>query len=86
MLKWWGLLMTNVRMLVFVCLLFVSQPVYYFWFELIPLNCSSLPSLSPGKNGRIVAENCQEAAKHLCLRAKFDVVFFCVSNIEISEV
>jgi phosphatidylglycerophosphate synthase len=38
MLKWWGLLMTNVRMLVLFALLFVSQPVYYFWFELIPLN------------------------------------------------
>jgi hypothetical protein len=38
MLKWWGLLMTNIRMLVLFALLFVSQPVYYFWFELIPLN------------------------------------------------
>ena len=38
MLKWWGLLMTNVRMLVLFVLLFISQPVYYFWFELIPLN------------------------------------------------
>jgi hypothetical protein len=38
MLKWWGLLMTNVRMLVLFALLFLSQPVYYFWFELIPLN------------------------------------------------
>src|SRR5207253_4541352 len=37
-LKWWGLLMTNIRMLVLFALLFVSQPVYYFWFELIPLN------------------------------------------------
>lgn len=37
-LKWWGLLMTNVRMLVLFALLFISQPVYYFWFELIPLN------------------------------------------------
>jgi hypothetical protein len=39
MLKWWGLLMTNIRMLVLFALLFVSQPFYYFWFELIPLNC-----------------------------------------------
>jgi hypothetical protein len=39
MLKWWGLLMTNIRMLVLFFLLFISQPVYYFWFELIPLNC-----------------------------------------------
>jgi len=31
-------LMTNVRMLVLFALLFISQPVYYFWFELIPLN------------------------------------------------
>jgi phosphatidylglycerophosphate synthase len=38
MLKWWGLLMTNVRMLVLFALLFIGQPAYYFWFELIPLN------------------------------------------------
>jgi phosphatidylglycerophosphate synthase len=38
MLKWWGLLMTNIRMLVLFALLFISQPVYFFWFELIPLN------------------------------------------------
>jgi phosphatidylglycerophosphate synthase len=38
MLKWWGLLMTNIRMLVLFGLLFISEPVYYFWFELIPLN------------------------------------------------
>jgi len=38
MFKWWGLLMTNSRMLVLFALLFVGQPVYYFWFELIPLN------------------------------------------------
>ena len=37
-LKWWRLLMTNTRMLVLFVLLFVGQPVYYFWFELIPLN------------------------------------------------
>jgi hypothetical protein len=36
--KWWGLLMTNSRMLVLFALLFLGQPVYYFWFELIPLN------------------------------------------------
>jgi hypothetical protein len=36
--KWWSLLMTNSRMLVLFALLFLSQPVYYFWFELIPLN------------------------------------------------
>ena len=37
-LKWWRLLMTNTRMLVLFVLLFIGQPVYYFWFELIPLN------------------------------------------------
>jgi len=37
-LKWWRLLMTNIRMLVLFALLFIGQPVYYFWFELIPLN------------------------------------------------
>ena len=38
MLRWWRLLMTNTRMLVLFLLLFVGKPVYYFWFELIPLN------------------------------------------------
>src|SRR5438552_17040479 len=38
MLKWWGLLMTNTRMLVLFALLFIGQPIYYFWFELVPLN------------------------------------------------
>jgi phosphatidylglycerophosphate synthase len=38
MLKWWRLLMTNIRMLILFALLFIGQPVYYFWFELIPLN------------------------------------------------
>ena len=38
MLKWWGLLMTNTRMLVLFVLLFIGQPIYFFWFELIPLN------------------------------------------------
>jgi hypothetical protein len=37
-LKWWRLLMTNARMLVLFLLLFIGQPIYYFWFELIPLN------------------------------------------------
>jgi hypothetical protein len=36
--KWWSLLMTNTRMLVLFMLLFIGQPIYYFWFELIPLN------------------------------------------------
>ena len=30
--------MTNIRMLVLFALLFIGQPVYYFWFEVIPLN------------------------------------------------
>jgi hypothetical protein len=38
MLKWWRLLMTNTRMLALFLLLFMGQPVYFFWFELIPLN------------------------------------------------
>jgi hypothetical protein len=38
MLKWWRLLMTNTRMLVLFLVLFLGQPFYYFWFELIPLN------------------------------------------------
>lgn len=37
-LKWWGLLMTNMRLLVLFALLFIGQPVWYFWFELIALN------------------------------------------------
>src|SRR5262245_31195302 len=38
MLKWWRLLMTNTRMLVLFVLLLLGQPIYYFWFELVPLN------------------------------------------------
>ena len=38
MLRLWRLLMTNTRMLVLFLLLFIGQPVYYFWFELIPVN------------------------------------------------
>jgi phosphatidylglycerophosphate synthase len=38
MFKWWRLLMTNSRMLILFALLFIGRPVYYFWFELIPLN------------------------------------------------
>src|SRR5215471_19310661 len=34
----WRLLMTNTRMLFLFLVLFLGQPVYYFWFELIPLN------------------------------------------------
>ena len=38
MLRWWRLLTTNTRMLVLFALLFIKQPIWYFWFELIPLN------------------------------------------------
>jgi hypothetical protein len=38
MLKWWRLLMTNTRMLVLFILLFIGQPIFYFWVELIALN------------------------------------------------
>jgi len=38
MFKWWGLLMTNTRMLVLFAFLFIGQPIYYFWLELTPLN------------------------------------------------
>jgi hypothetical protein len=38
MFKWWGLLMTNTRMMVLFALLFLDQPVWYFWFELTLLN------------------------------------------------
>ncbi|PYL10119.1 MAG: hypothetical protein DME33_02065 [Verrucomicrobia bacterium] len=37
-LKSWRLLMTNTRMLVLFVLLLIGQPIYYFWFELMPLN------------------------------------------------
>ena len=36
--KWWGLLMTNTRMSILFVLLFVKQPVWYFWIELTILN------------------------------------------------
>ncbi len=36
--KWWGLMMTNSRMLILFALLFLAEPTYYFWFEVIPLN------------------------------------------------
>jgi hypothetical protein len=38
MFKWWSLLMTNTRMLVLFALLFIGQPIWYFWFELTLLN------------------------------------------------
>jgi hypothetical protein len=38
MFKWWGLLMTNTRMLILFVVLLVGQPVWYFWIELTVLN------------------------------------------------
>jgi hypothetical protein len=38
MFKWWSLLMTNTRMLMLFALLFIGQPIWYFWFELTLLN------------------------------------------------
>jgi len=66
MLKWWGLLMTNVRMLVLFALLFISQPIYYFWFELIPLNllfvCLLFRQESMAKSMLKVVEGTQKSA------------------------
>jgi len=42
--------MTNTRMLVLFALLFISQPVYYFWLELIPLNLLFVYLLSRQEN------------------------------------
>lgn len=36
--KWWGLLMTNTRMLLLFVILIVRQPVWYFWIELTVFN------------------------------------------------
>jgi hypothetical protein len=38
MFKLWGLLMTNARMLILFILLFIGQPVWYFWIEVTVLN------------------------------------------------
>lgn len=38
MLRWWGLLMTNTRMLLLFVLILIGKPVWYFWFEVIPFN------------------------------------------------
>jgi len=32
--KWWGLLMTNSRMLLLFALFLVRQPVWFFWVEI----------------------------------------------------
>ncbi len=37
-LKWWGLLMTNTRMLVLFVVFLFRQPVWYFWFEITAAN------------------------------------------------
>lgn len=36
--KWWGLLMTNSRMLVLFVLLVLGRPIWFFWMELTLLN------------------------------------------------
>jgi hypothetical protein len=38
MFKLWGLLMTNSRMLILFILLFIGQPVWYFWIEVTVFN------------------------------------------------
>jgi hypothetical protein len=38
MLRWWRLLMTNTRMLFLFLLLFIGQPIWYFWLELTLFN------------------------------------------------
>jgi hypothetical protein len=38
MFKLWGLLMTNTRMLILFAVLFIGQPVWYFWTEVTVLN------------------------------------------------
>jgi phosphatidylserine synthase len=38
MVKLWGLLMTNTRMLVLFIFLFLGQPIWYFWVEVTILN------------------------------------------------
>jgi phosphatidylglycerophosphate synthase len=38
MFKWWGLLMTNTRMFILFAVLFLGQPVWYFWIELTAFN------------------------------------------------
>ena len=38
MLKWWGLLMNNSRMLTLFVFLLAARPVWYFWIEIVPFN------------------------------------------------
>ena len=61
MLKWWGLLMTNTRMLVLFALLLIGQPIYFFWFELIPLQFAvRLLDFPRGNHGRVDARRYPE--------------------------
>jgi hypothetical protein len=66
MFKWWGLLMTNTRMMVLFALLFVGQPIWYFWFELIPLNLLFAFLIIRQEN---MAESLEEAAGSLRVTA-----------------
>ena len=59
MFKWWGLLMTNTRMLVLFALLFIGQPIWYFWFELTLLNLLLVYLILRQEN---MAESLEEAA------------------------
>jgi len=59
MFKWWGLLMTNTRMLVLFALLFIGQPMWYFWFELTLLNLLLVYLILRQEN---MAESLEEAA------------------------
>jgi phosphatidylglycerophosphate synthase len=59
MFKWWGLLMTNTRMLVLFALLFIGQPIWYFWFELTLLNLLLVYLIVRQEN---MAESLEEAA------------------------
>src|SRR6266568_2380482 len=57
--KWWSLLMTNARMLVLFVLLFIGQPIWYFWFELTLLNLLLVYLIVRQEN---MAESLEEAA------------------------
>jgi len=59
MFKWWSLLMTNTRMLVLFALLFIGQPIWYFWFELTLLNLLLVYLIVRQEN---MAESLEEAA------------------------
>jgi CDP-alcohol phosphatidyltransferase len=59
MFKWWGLLMTNTRMLVLFAFLFIGQPIWYFWFELTLLNLLLVYLILRQEN---MAESLEEAA------------------------